>query len=121
MKFEKRQGPQNLERWVYEEKGEMDKVYVAVTIYWKSGKILALEFYSSLYGIAKWEEETKKLSVKSWEEEEEAQKVSHLNYHYTGKMLSGRDLEVVNSPVLEDCLQKIKDKAIVEYIKGIMG
>ncbi len=120
MNFQKKISQSNIERWIYEEKGEMDKVISAVTIFFKQEKLLAIEFYSSLYGIAKWNSESKKLSIKTWEDEEIAKSLSYLNYHYTGKMLNSSDHIVENSIIVEDCLKKIQDPVIVKYIQELM-
>jgi len=120
LNFQKKISHGNIERWIYEEKGELDKIISAVTIFWKQEKLLAIEFYSSLCGIAKWNSESKKLSIKTWEEEEIAQSLSYLNYHYTGKMLNSSDYIVENSIIVEDCLKKIQDPVIVKYIQELM-
>jgi hypothetical protein len=120
LSFEKKSGPRDLVRHVYEEKGEMDKTIVAVTLFYRGERLIGIEFYSTVLGIAKWDSETGKIQVKTWEEEEVAQKVSHLNHHYTGKVLAEISLERSSSPIIEDCLQKVKNREVLELVTQAM-
>lgn len=120
MNFERKISLTGVEKLVYEVKGEMDKVFAAITLFKELDRITSIEFYSSLYGVTRAQLTTHTLKTQGWESEEIAQSLSHLNYHYTGKILDGAGDDELSLKIITDCLSYVTDTTLKAKVKEIL-
>ncbi len=120
MSFEKRKTLTGIEKLVYEVKGEMDKTIVAVSLYLENSEYSAIEFYSYLFGVAKFNFSNLSNSTHAWESENDAQDLSTPNYHYTGKILNELEDQEMLKKIILDCLSHIESKEVYSQIIEIL-
>ncbi len=80
-----------------------------------------MEFYSTLLGIFHINLETGKMDTRSWEGEKEAQSISHLNYHYTAKLLSKMEDGRYSQSIIENVLKYTRDDELGNLIIQIIN
>jgi len=103
-----------LTKYIYRNKKDAQYIRTALTVAVSEKKIVMyFEFYSSSFGVARWNPENR-LYGNIWESEEKARSVSQLSKHYTSVFMNGSagssDLLKIKNHVLDSVPNPLKLK-----------
>ncbi|MBP7284589.1 MAG: hypothetical protein KBA66_23590 [Leptospiraceae bacterium] len=99
---------------------DLDSVHTAIVFQFLNKKLLLVEFHSKKKGIVKYHFTNHSITGNTWESEDTAQKLSHLNYHFTGFVLSESSAEQTNLNIISEVVHDLLETNLTNITRNLL-
>ncbi|MBK8394352.1 MAG: hypothetical protein IPL26_03785 [Leptospiraceae bacterium] len=99
---------------------DLDSVHTAIVFIFLNQKLQLVEFHSKRKGIVKYHFKNHTISGNTWESEDSAQNLSHLNYHFTGFVLNEATSENINLSIISEVVHDLLEVELTTITRNLL-